>query len=130
MYFNINFSDVGCRVRKQEKTILHLKPLPNFYYLFIAFFRVSGVLAQLARALRSQRRGRGFDSPKLHTGCSAARLARDVRDVKVPGSNPGTPTWYTLRNVVSENLIHASLFHCFIVTCIVGFNQHYKNETL
>ena len=28
----------------------------------------------------------------FHTGCSAAWLARSVRDAEVPGSNPGTPT--------------------------------------
>src|SRR5205085_8017465 len=30
------------------------------------------------------------------TGCSAARLARFVRDEEVPGSNPGTPTSFSL----------------------------------
>ena len=34
---------------------------------------------------------RGLDSP-LPTGCSAAWLARSVRDAEVPGSNPGIPT--------------------------------------
>src|SRR6202522_4129174 len=34
----------------------------------------------------------GWAAAGGQTGCSAAWLARHVRDVEVPGSNPGSPT--------------------------------------
>jgi hypothetical protein len=36
----------------------------------------------------------------MRTGCSAAWLARHVRDVEAPGSNPGIPTTAELESVV------------------------------
>ncbi len=40
-------------------------------------------------------------------GCSAARLARQLRELEVPGSNPGTPTQFQQKSVtkISHTLL-------------------------
>ena len=51
------------------------------------------------------------------SGCSAARLARQLRELEVPGSNPGTPTKFKfayLKHRALASRARAFLFLVFV----------------
>ena len=68
--------------RKMECFFGSLHFIAKFYYLCTAFG--SG----------AQQCGKDADAENV-SGCSAVRLARQLRELEVPGSNPGTPTKIT-----------------------------------
>ena len=35
-----------------------------------------------------------------YSGCSAVRLARQLRELEAPGSNPGIPTYFTQMTII------------------------------
>ena len=58
------------------------------------------------------------------SGCSAARLARQLRELEVPGSNPGTPTKFKSAYLSIEPLHPEQGLFCFQSLCLRGLGRY------
>jgi hypothetical protein len=62
----------------------------------------------LVKSIRDRYNSFCFPLMGIVAGCGSARLERTVRVREVPGSNPGTPTEYSL--LIREYLFYSSRF--------------------